>query len=101
MSDKKFTVGQKKWLELREAARASKPNAWAYFKNIALTVDGMLCVGMSYSAEWRRYSCTYLLGEDGKINTEGDSRRWDCEGGSLDGGSDLNLETVSDAIYKC
>jgi|GEM_PF-6620610 len=101
MSDKAFTAGQKEWLKRRDAARANKPNAWAYFKNIALTVDGVLCVGMSYNHDLQRYSCTYLIGEDGKIDTEGDSHRWDAEGGALTDCADLNLGSVSDSIYKC
>ena len=100
MTDKEFTAGQKEWLKRRTAARQNEPNAHAYFNNIALTVDGVLCVGMSYSRDWRYFGCTYTMNDDGSINRETGSHRWDIEGGALTDCADLNLKSISDGIYK-
>ncbi len=94
-----YTPAQKEWLKRRGAVAAGKPNAIACFKNIALTVDGVLCLGMSYSAEHRRYSCTYT--ETDGVRDFGGSHLWDCEGGSLDCAvSDLNMKTIHESVRR-
>lgn len=94
-----YTAGEQKYLARQQAVKAGKPNAIAYFKNVALTVDGALCLGMSYSVEHRRYSCTYT--ETDSVRDFGGSHCWDVEGGSLDCAvSDLNMKTIHESVRK-
>lgn len=90
-----YTPGERKFADLVAALKAGKPNAHQLFKNLALTEDGDLLIGMSYSIEWERYSCSAVEVEGVRTN---DTWRWDRHGGSLDGGSDLNLASVHDDV---
>lgn len=98
MSDKERTIDEEKWIKHMIAAEANKPNAHLYFKNMAVTVDGELCIGMTHDTQHNRYSCTYM--EVGGVRDFGGCRRWDIHGGSLDGLSDLRLDTVQQGIRK-
>ena len=91
------TIEQSEWLQLRADAKANKHNAAIRFNNTALTVDGEKCIGMSYSNEWQRYSCSYIQ-RDGKRMNE--PSRWDTSGNSLEGTSDLNMGTIQDGVRK-
>lgn len=97
MSDKNHTQEQREWLKAREDAKAHKPLAAARFNRLALTIDGELCLGMSYSVEWRRYSCRYMQINGERLN---EPSRWDENGVSLEGRSDLNMGTVQPGIDK-
>lgn len=92
---KKYTVDQKKWLDRQAAVKAGKPLAHQSFKNLAVTEDGDLLIGMSYSIEWKQYSCSAIETDGIRVN---DPLRWDKYGGSLDGGSDLNLASVHNDV---
>lgn len=94
-----YTPGEAEYAKRKADVKAGKPNAGIYFKNIAVTVDGILCIGMTYSFERKCYSCTYT--EIDGVRDFGGSHRWDKEGGSLDGSiSNLNLASVSDGVRK-
>lgn len=90
------TSGQIEYDRRQAAANANKPNAHAYFNNVALTFAGELCVGMTHSKTNNRFSCTYT----GKASERdfGDSRQWDLQGFSMDGLSDLDLSTIQSGI---
>lgn len=88
---------QKEWLQVRNDAKAAKGNAAMRLNNMALTIDGEMCIGMSYSNEWRRYSCSYMQIDGKRIN---EPSRWDSQGISLEGRSDLNMGTVQDGVRK-
>lgn len=93
----KYTPGEAEYLKRKAAVVAGKPNAYTYFKNVALTIDGVLCLGMTYSFERQCYSCTYT--ETDGVRDFGGSHRWDKEGVSLDSIiSDLDLESVNDGV---
>lgn len=92
------TSGQIEYDRRQAAAHANRPNAHAYFNNVALTFAGELCVGMTHSKTNNCFSCTYT----GKASERdfGDSRRWDLQGRSMDGLSDLRLDTVQVGVRK-
>ena len=91
------TTEQTEWLQLRDDAKANKHLAVVRFNNTALTVDGDKCIGMSYSVDLSRYSCSYMQRAGERFN---EPSRWDKEGGSLDGTSDLNMGTVQQGIRR-
>lgn len=91
------TIEQEEWLQLRNDAKAGKGNAAMRLNSMALTIDGEMCIGMSYSNEWRRYSCTYMQIDSKRLN---EPSRWDSQGISLEGRSDLNMGTVQDGVRK-
>lgn len=86
------TIEQKEWLKMRDDAKANKLNSIASFNNMALTVDGYLCIGMTHNKTWSKYSCTYTQ-IDG-VRDFGGAYDWDLYGNSLDGFSDLDLSTI-------
>ncbi len=92
------TPEQKIWLERRKAVKDGKANAYAHFVNLALDNDGDLMMGMTYSHEWQRYTCTYT--QSNGVRDFGGSRAWDRQGGSIDGLADLNLKTVHEGVRK-
>ncbi len=92
---KDYTPGEAKYAARRLAVNAGKPLAHQFFKNIAVTEDGALLIGMSYSIEWKQYSCSAIETDGIRVN---DPLRWDKYGGSLDGGSDLNLPSVHNNV---
>lgn len=90
------TSGQIEYDRRKKNADDNKHNGHAYFNNIALTVAGELCVGMTHSKTNFYYSCTYT-GKASERNF-GDSRRWNLQGRSLDGLSDLDMTTLQAGI---
>lgn len=98
MSDKKYTIDELEWIRRMRAAKAGKTNAQIYFNSIALTEDGELCLGMTHDTQHKHYSCTYM--EMDGVRDFGGCRRWDLQGGSIDGLSDLRLDTVQVGIRK-
>ena len=90
-----YTQGEAKYAACKQAVKASKPNAHQFFKNLAVTEEGALLIGMSYSIEWKRYSCSAIETDGMRVN---DPLQWDEFGGSLDGGSDLNLASVHNNV---
>ncbi len=92
------TPEQKEWLERRKAIKDGKANAYAHFVNLALDNDGDLMMGMTYSHEWQRYTCTYT--QSNGVRDFGGSRAWDNSGLSLDDSPGLNLKTVHEGVRK-
>jgi len=87
-----YTKGEAEYAARKIAAKAGKPLAEMYFKSMAVTEDGQLCIGMSYSNEWRRYSCSAMIIDGVRVN---EPRRWNKAGYSLDDGlSNLNTASV-------
>ncbi len=90
------TSGQVEYERYRAAASANKSNAHSYFNNMALTVAGELCIGMTHCKTNGYYACTYTGIADERDFS--DSRRWTLQGHSMDGLSDLDLSTVQTGI---
>ncbi|WP_227430433.1 hypothetical protein [Psychrobacter sp. I-STPA6b] len=91
-----YTPEQNQWLKMRTAFRANKSHECHGFKNMAVTKDGQLCIGMTLNKTWSHYSATYTQ-KDGVRSFE--SREWDLQGKSLDGFADLNMATVNKGVY--
>lgn len=91
-----YTAGETEYLKRKAAALAGKPLAEMYFKSLAVTEDGQLCIGMTYSNEWRRYSCSAMIIDGVRVN---EPRRWNKAGYSLDGDlSALNIGSVHQGV---
>ena len=88
---------QDQFQKMKQDAKDCKPNAATRFRNMALTVDGHLCIGMTHNKQWRKYSCTYTQ-VDG-VRDFGGAHDWDLYGNSLDGYSDLDLSTIQDGVH--
>ena len=88
-----YTPGEAKYAARQQAVKAGKPNAAIYFKNVAVTMAGDLCIGMTHNKTWSYYSCTYT--QAGGVRDFAGSRSWSLSGVSNDGFSDLDLSTVS------
>ena len=67
-----------------------------FTKNIAYTTDGTRCISMTKNKTWGYYSCLYVE-IDGQRYVS--SRKWDMQGNSLDGRSNLDLATVDIGVY--
>lgn len=94
---KNYTKGEKEYDRLRLAVKAGKPNAYAYFVNVAVTMDGDLCVGMTKNTQGGYFSCSAIVRDGVRTN---DPLRWDFQGGSFDGLSDLNVRSVHQDVRK-
>lgn len=79
--------------QLKADAKAGKPNKHLLLNNLALTMAGDLCIGMTHNKTWSYYSCTYT--QAGGVRDFAGSRSWSLSGVSNDGFSDLDLSTVS------
>lgn len=90
------TTGQIDYERRKKNAANNKHNGHVYFNNVALTVSGDLCVGMTHSKTNHCYSCTYTGCASERDFS--DSRRWDLQGHSVDGLSDLDLSTIQVGI---
>lgn len=90
-----MTPEQKYWLKMRDDAEAAKPNAAIMFKNLATTVDGHLCIGMTLHKTRGYYSATYTK-IDGVQSY--DNQEWDLVGNSLTGFSDLDMTTINSGV---
>lgn len=90
------TTGQIEYERRKKNAAANKHNGYVYFNSVALTVTGELCVGMTHSKTNGYYSCTYT-GKASERNFS-DSRRWNLQGRSLDGLSNLDMTTLQAGI---
>lgn len=88
---KDYTQGEAEYDRRRLAVKAGTPNAYVYFKNIAVTMDGDLCVGMTKNTQGGYFSCSAIVRDGVRAN---DPLRWDFQGGSFDGLSDLNVRSV-------
>ena len=87
-----YTKGETEYAARKQAVKNGKPNAYTYFKNIAVTLAGDLVIGLSYSNDWERYSCSAIKIDGVRYN---DPYRWDKFGKALEGDvSDLRLESV-------
>lgn len=93
-----YTLDEQEWERRMLAAKANKPNAHAYFNNVALTKAGELCLGMTHDTQHNHYSCTYM--EVNGVRDFGGCRRWNLQGHSLDGLSALRLSTVQVGVRK-
>lgn len=89
------TPEQELWADMQADAKANKPNANVAFNNTALTVAGVLCIGMTHDKTNGRYCCSYTQLNCQRLYA---SRRWDLKGRSLDGLEDLDLDTVQQGV---
>lgn len=90
------TPEYKRFQELKRLAKRNHTKVPESFKNSALTVDGVLCIGMTLHQSRKYYSCTYTQ-LNGKRDFAG-SHRWNVRGESLDGFSDLDIKTVQASV---
>lgn len=91
-----YTAGEQKYTARQQALRTGKPNAYAYFVNVAVTDAGDFVIGLSYNRELGLYSCSAIEVEGVRANHV---HRWDRFGGALDGDiSDLNVASVHDSV---
>lgn len=87
-----YTPGEREYMERKQAVIDGKPNAYTYFRNVAVTLAGDLVLGLSYSIEWERYSCSAIEIDGIRYNNP---CRWTKEGGAMDCDlSPLNLGSV-------
>lgn len=92
------TLGQKEWLKRRQDVKDGKPIAMTYFKNAAVTKAGDFVIGLSYSIELQRYSCSAIEIDGVRLN---DPHRWSKDGIALDGdSSDLVMGSVQVGVRK-
>lgn len=90
-----YTPGEREYMERKQAVKDGKPNAYTYFRNVAVTLAGDLVLGLSYSIALERYSCSAIKIDGIRYN---DPCRWSKEGCSLDEMSNLNLESIQDGV---
>lgn len=91
------TIDEEHFEKTRIDAANNKNNAQMSFNNMALTVDGVLCIGMTHDKGNRHYSCTYT--ESGGVRNFAGSHRWDLQGNSLDNEvGQLDLGTIQQGI---
>lgn len=95
MTKKKRTVDQEKWVRLKGFFDSGQFHKCHGFQNMAVTKDGELCIGMTHNNTWGHYSCTYLERGGQRLN---EPSKWDLQGRSLDGGSDLYISTIQSGI---
>lgn len=89
---KDYTPGEAEYAAVRLAVKAGRPNAYTYFKNMAVTLAGDLVLGLSYNIDLERYSCSAIKIDGVRYN---DPKRWDKFGKALDADlSDLKLGSV-------
>lgn len=91
-----YTSGEREYMERKQAVTDGKPNAYTYFRNVAVTLAGDLVIGLSYSIEWERYSCSAIKIDGVRFN---DPCRWDKDGIALDDDlSALNIDSVHTSV---
>lgn len=95
MSKKERTQDQKKWVRLKGYFESNQFHKCMGFQNMAVTKDGQLCIGMTHNKTWGYYSSSYMEKDGERLN---DPRKWDLQGRSLDGGSDLYMSTIQSGI---
>ena len=90
-----MTPDQKKYYGLRRKIAAGQTLLNQDIKNLALTVDGHLCVGMTLNRTWGHYGSWAI-----ETNGVREIRReeWDLNGRSLTGFSDLDMTTISKGV---
>lgn len=87
-----YTPGEQKYLARQLAVKAGKANAMTYFKNVAVTKAGDFVIGLTYSIELQRYSCSAIEIDGVRFN---DPCRWDKSGQAIDDDlSDLVIGSV-------
>lgn len=93
-----YTPGEREYMERKQAVKDGKPNAYTYFRNVAVTEAGDFVIGLTYNIDLQRYSCSAIEIDGIRYN---DPMRWDKHGGSLDDSvSDLVLKSVNDGVRK-
>lgn len=91
-----YTPGENEYMERKQAVTDGKPNAYTYFRNVAVTLAGDLVIGLSYSIEWERYSCSAIKIDGVRYNNP---CRWSKNGKAMDCDlSDLNVGSVHEAV---
>ena len=91
-----YTPGEAKYAARQQAVRDGKPNAATYLKNSAVTLAGDFVIGLSFSNDYQRYSCSAIEIDGVRFN---DPCRWSKDGKSLDDGvSDLNVGSVHTSV---
>jgi len=86
-----------RWHELLAVSVKSPGKVPPSFKNSALTVDGVLCIGMTHNMQRGYLGCTYT--QLNGVRDFGGARRWALNGVSTDGLSDLDLSTVQVGVH--
>lgn len=87
-----YTPGEHKYTELKKAVKAGKSNAVTYLKNSAVTLAGDFVIGLSFSNDYQRYSCSAIEINGIRYNNP---CRWDKSGKALEGDvSDLVIKSV-------
>ncbi|WP_440464366.1 hypothetical protein [Psychrobacter sp. ASPA161_6] len=91
-----YTKGETEYAARKQAVKDGKPNAYTYFKNIAVTLAGDLVIGLSFSNDYQRYSCSAIEIDGVRFN---DPCRWSKDGKALDDDlSDLNVSSVHTSV---
>ena len=91
-----YTLGEKEYAARQQAVKAGRPNAYTYFKNIAVTLAGDLVIGLTYSIDLQRYSCSAIKIDGVRYN---EPCRWDKQGQPLDDNlSALNIGSVHEGV---
>ena len=91
-----YTLGERKYTELKKAVKAGKPNAVTYLKNSAVTLAGDFVIGLSFSNDYQRYSCSAIEINGIRYNNP---CRWDKSGQAIDDDlSDLNVDSVHTSV---
>lgn len=92
-----YTAGERKYAARQLAVKTGKPNAYAYFVNVAVTKAGDFIIGLTYNMELERYSCSAI--ETDGVRDNGKLCEWDKSGNALyDDLSDLNINSVHTSV---
>ena len=86
---------QLRWLKMRKAYRANQYNRCYGFQNLAMDMDGQLCIGMTHNQTWGYYSASYIESGGERLSTP---KQWDMGGMSLDKTADLNMKTIHKGV---
>lgn len=91
-----YTPGEAKYAQLKKAVAKGNYLASQRFKNIAVTLAGDYIIGLSFSKEWQRYSCSAIEIDGVRFN---DPKRWSKDGEPLDDDlSPLNIGSVYSGV---
>ena len=91
-----YTAGEAKYAARRQAVKDGKPNAYTYFRNVAVTLAGDYVIGLTYNIKLQRYSCSAIEINGVRFN---DPMRWDKSGKAIDCDcSDLLIDSVHEGV---
>jgi hypothetical protein len=93
-----YTAGETEFAKRVANLKAGRPNAISYRKNVAVTLAGDFVIGLTYSREQERYSCSAIHFDGIRYNHP---KRWDRQGKALDVDlSDLNMGSIHIDVNK-